>query len=54
MLTILNNNQEAADLSNAANVTDEKIRINFGGNPFGDLAVYAEPASYGGRVDYSF
>jgi iron complex outermembrane recepter protein len=36
------------------NVTDAKVKINFGGNPFGDLAVYSEPAVYGVRAEYSF
>lgn len=36
------------------NLTDEYHKISYGGNPFGDYVVYAEPRMYGGRVEYSF
>lgn len=36
------------------NVTDKLVRITYGGNPFGDNAVYAEPRTYGIKVEYSF
>lgn len=36
------------------NLTNKYYKVNYGGNPFGDQFVYAEPRTYGGRIDYSF
>jgi iron complex outermembrane receptor protein len=35
------------------NMTDRRVKISYGGNPFGDEAVYAEPRMYGVKVEYS-
>jgi iron complex outermembrane receptor protein len=35
------------------NMTDRRVKISYGGNPFGDNAVYAEPRMFGVKVEYS-